>query len=342
MGVELHGRGNADRAVWSGDLRSCPASGGTSTHPGLVGRAAHGLDHERRGRQGPAVSLRRCAAHPAIRSRRHPPSARILRRGARPRASLVDWGLRALPSTGILAKFLAWLARFSARRLARNFIAGTNHEKPCGLSPRMRRRNLAFTVDLLGEATITEREADAIAGGIPRTDRRPEPRRSTPGRRTSCIDRDAGGPVAARQRLGQAVVAVQPVRSDRSRGHQRGRAAPAAAHPSGGPPAAGLRQLRHGAVRLQGPDAAHLSRHPRRGRVPRLARRRHRHSGLPARHGPRPRRAAPVGASGAARPCGCGWSRAPTGTTRRSWPSSRVGRSPSGSTNGRPTPPTNG
>ena len=48
----------------------------------------------------------------------------------------LTWGLRALPSTGILAKFLAWLARFSARRLARTFIAGTNREKPCGLSPR--------------------------------------------------------------------------------------------------------------------------------------------------------------------------------------------------------------
>ena len=46
----------------------------------------------------------------------------------------------------------------------------------------------------------------------------------------------------------------------------------------------GLRQRRHGAVRLQGPDAAHLPRGPGGDGVPRLARRRHRHPGVPARH----------------------------------------------------------
>ncbi len=72
----------------------------------------------------------------------------------------LTWGLRVLPTSGLLARFLAWLARFSARRLARTFIAGTNHREALRAIAAMRRRNLAFTVDLLGEATITEQEAD--------------------------------------------------------------------------------------------------------------------------------------------------------------------------------------
>jgi RHH-type transcriptional regulator, proline utilization regulon repressor / proline dehydrogenase / delta 1-pyrroline-5-carboxylate dehydrogenase len=69
-------------------------------------------------------------------------------------------GLRLLPSKGPLANLLAWIARFSARRLARTFIAGTNVREALDAIARMRQRNLAFTVDLLGEATITEEEAE--------------------------------------------------------------------------------------------------------------------------------------------------------------------------------------
>ena len=49
-----------------------------------------------------------------------------------------------------------------------------------------------------------------------------------------------------------------------------------------------------------------------------------------------------LGASGAARRSGCGWSRGPTGITRRSWPASRAGRCRSSRRSGRPTPTTNG
>ena len=69
-------------------------------------------------------------------------------------------GLRWLPSTGVLATTLASVARFSARRLARRFIAGSNIREALAAVARLRRKQLAFTVDLLGEATITEDEAE--------------------------------------------------------------------------------------------------------------------------------------------------------------------------------------
>jgi RHH-type proline utilization regulon transcriptional repressor/proline dehydrogenase/delta 1-pyrroline-5-carboxylate dehydrogenase len=69
-------------------------------------------------------------------------------------------GLRCLPSRGVLGRLLAGLAHASAERLARKFIAGSTVEEVLDQIARMRRRSLAFTVDLLGEATITEAEAD--------------------------------------------------------------------------------------------------------------------------------------------------------------------------------------
>jgi RHH-type proline utilization regulon transcriptional repressor/proline dehydrogenase/delta 1-pyrroline-5-carboxylate dehydrogenase len=69
-------------------------------------------------------------------------------------------GLRLLPSRGPLARLVAGAAHFFAERLARKFIAGSNVHEVLDAIARLRRRSLAFTVDLLGEATITEKEAD--------------------------------------------------------------------------------------------------------------------------------------------------------------------------------------
>ncbi len=69
-------------------------------------------------------------------------------------------GVAAVPARGLAARALAGLARISARRLARRFIAGSNLAEALRAIADLRRRRLAFTVDLLGEATITEREAD--------------------------------------------------------------------------------------------------------------------------------------------------------------------------------------
>jgi RHH-type proline utilization regulon transcriptional repressor/proline dehydrogenase/delta 1-pyrroline-5-carboxylate dehydrogenase len=69
-------------------------------------------------------------------------------------------GVRWLPERGALGRLLAATARRSAERLARKFIAGSNVAEALGAIARLRRRSLAFTIDLLGEATITEKEAD--------------------------------------------------------------------------------------------------------------------------------------------------------------------------------------
>jgi RHH-type proline utilization regulon transcriptional repressor/proline dehydrogenase/delta 1-pyrroline-5-carboxylate dehydrogenase len=68
-------------------------------------------------------------------------------------------GLLWLPRGGLGARLLAWAARTNALRMARRFIAGSNLDEALAAVARLRRRKLGFTVDLLGEATITEAEA---------------------------------------------------------------------------------------------------------------------------------------------------------------------------------------
>src|SRR5207244_325547 len=103
-------------------------------------------------------------------------------------------GLRILPEKGIFGRGLAWLANTNARRLARKFISGTNVREALEAIDRLRRQNLAFTIDLLGEATITEPEAvvyqrqylDLIDGLCREMDRWPA---------VETIDRDDRGPI---------------------------------------------------------------------------------------------------------------------------------------------------
>jgi RHH-type proline utilization regulon transcriptional repressor/proline dehydrogenase/delta 1-pyrroline-5-carboxylate dehydrogenase len=68
--------------------------------------------------------------------------------------------LRLMPRRGVLGRLLARTARGNAERLARRFIAGSNVSEALEAIAKLRRRSLSFTVDLLGEATVTEAEAD--------------------------------------------------------------------------------------------------------------------------------------------------------------------------------------
>jgi RHH-type transcriptional regulator, proline utilization regulon repressor / proline dehydrogenase / delta 1-pyrroline-5-carboxylate dehydrogenase len=72
------------------------------------------------------------------------------------------WGARVMPTRGFLARAVASAARWNAEHMARRFIAGSNVAEALQAIARMRRQELAFTIDLLGEATITEVEADAV------------------------------------------------------------------------------------------------------------------------------------------------------------------------------------
>jgi RHH-type proline utilization regulon transcriptional repressor/proline dehydrogenase/delta 1-pyrroline-5-carboxylate dehydrogenase len=73
--------------------------------------------------------------------------------------SLFRRGVHWLPERGLLGRLVAAFAYRSAERMARRFIAGSNVEEAVAAVAQLRRRSLAFTVDLLGEATITEAEA---------------------------------------------------------------------------------------------------------------------------------------------------------------------------------------
>src|SRR5215469_15737128 len=72
----------------------------------------------------------------------------------------LTFGLRWLPEHGLLGRLLAKTAYRSAERLARKFIAGSNVDEALRAIAELRRRSLAFTIDRLGEATITEQEAE--------------------------------------------------------------------------------------------------------------------------------------------------------------------------------------
>src|SRR5262245_56905884 len=103
-------------------------------------------------------------------------------------------GVRVLPSDGFRGRMLARAAKWNAEHLARRFIAGSNVEEAVESVKRLRERSLAFTVDLLGEATITEVEADAVqkqylelVAGLTRE--------VNPLREVALIDRDHRGPI---------------------------------------------------------------------------------------------------------------------------------------------------
>jgi RHH-type proline utilization regulon transcriptional repressor/proline dehydrogenase/delta 1-pyrroline-5-carboxylate dehydrogenase len=67
----------------------------------------------------------------------------------------LDW----LPGNGFAGRLVARAARRNAVRMGRRFIAGANVAEALQAIARLRSRSLAFTIDLLGEATITEAEA---------------------------------------------------------------------------------------------------------------------------------------------------------------------------------------
>ena len=82
-----------------------------------------------------------------IEGERLPLTLRPLRaRRAAPRPPLAAYGLLSGPATALLA---------------RQFIAGRSVTDATGNLRRMWRRGQAFAVDLLGEATVTEVEAEA-------------------------------------------------------------------------------------------------------------------------------------------------------------------------------------
>jgi RHH-type proline utilization regulon transcriptional repressor/proline dehydrogenase/delta 1-pyrroline-5-carboxylate dehydrogenase len=64
-----------------------------------------------------------------------------------------------MPIEGLAGRIMSRAAGRNAERLARRFIAGSNLAEALDAIAALRQRSLGFTIDLLGEATITEAEA---------------------------------------------------------------------------------------------------------------------------------------------------------------------------------------
>lgn len=73
-------------------------------------------------------------------------------------------GVKMIPRNGVGSKVVAWAADTNSKRMARRFIAGSNVPEAIAAIQKLRKRSLAFTIDLLGEATITEEEAVQYQG----------------------------------------------------------------------------------------------------------------------------------------------------------------------------------
>src|SRR5213082_218947 len=77
-------------------------------------------------------------------------------------------GFAPVIQTGVrVARFVPWISAFILRRnvsgMARQFIAGKNCEDVMKTLRKLRARKIGFTVDLLGEAIVSEKEADKYA-----------------------------------------------------------------------------------------------------------------------------------------------------------------------------------
>jgi RHH-type proline utilization regulon transcriptional repressor/proline dehydrogenase/delta 1-pyrroline-5-carboxylate dehydrogenase len=72
----------------------------------------------------------------------------------------IQKAMQALPADSSAAAMGARFGRWSTRLMASQFIAGDNPAVAWKSIKQLRQRNLAFTADLLGEAVITEAEAD--------------------------------------------------------------------------------------------------------------------------------------------------------------------------------------
>ncbi|MGE0481513.1 MAG: L-glutamate gamma-semialdehyde dehydrogenase [Phycisphaerae bacterium] len=78
-------------------------------------------------------------------------------------AGFVDWISRAMDFEhldSLRARVAAWFARRGSVKMAHRFIAGSTPEEAIRTIRRMRDQRLAFTIDVLGEAALSEAESE--------------------------------------------------------------------------------------------------------------------------------------------------------------------------------------
>ena len=72
----------------------------------------------------------------------------------------LQWGLRAISSTKLSARLSAKSLRRRIHQMATTFIAGADIDDAIPVLSRLWTKGLGYSVDLLGEASVSEREAD--------------------------------------------------------------------------------------------------------------------------------------------------------------------------------------
>ncbi len=75
----------------------------------------------------------------------------------------MNLGVALAPVGSIRGDMLATVARLSATHMARKFIAGSTPAEAFETVKKLRKRGVGFTADLLGEAVISDHEAEAYA-----------------------------------------------------------------------------------------------------------------------------------------------------------------------------------
>jgi RHH-type transcriptional regulator, proline utilization regulon repressor / proline dehydrogenase / delta 1-pyrroline-5-carboxylate dehydrogenase len=133
----------------------------------------------------------------------------------------LNLGLHLAPAGSARAGALAGIARASAGIMAKKFIAGATPGEGLSTILSLRRRRLAFTADLLGEAVISEAEADTYQETCLELIRSlSESLRVAP--EIPLIDRDQGGPmprVNLSLKLSSLTATFEPIHAESSIEH---------------------------------------------------------------------------------------------------------------------------
>ncbi len=83
-------------------------------------------------------------------------------RNGHPLPEPLDWVLTYEQPDALIARLVAFAVRTGSALMAGKFVAGENAQQAIATIRRMRRRGQAFTLDLLGEAIISESQAEDV------------------------------------------------------------------------------------------------------------------------------------------------------------------------------------
>jgi RHH-type proline utilization regulon transcriptional repressor/proline dehydrogenase/delta 1-pyrroline-5-carboxylate dehydrogenase len=76
---------------------------------------------------------------------------------------MMRWGLKEIPEKGVLSHLIGKVIRDIVESLARQFIVGKDPEDALETLHALRKERIAFSIDLLGEVVVSDREAEQYA-----------------------------------------------------------------------------------------------------------------------------------------------------------------------------------